>query len=286
MRQHGDGRFFPMQEEHAVYSLRTNGQGFGMTSAARASAGCISSKRTDHIADRQRAARGAVSQYQSKDPIELPLRKQGRPPRAPSEAGLRRIVDAMRAALRFRQNIHVSRKEIAQLAGVTPALVTYYFPEKDELIEAVTIPIVTAMVDAVHNSLSGTGDPRDRLLRAIDTLIDTYTTDATVVELFIVYQASKKHALPDLIGAMEVALLEFFDHWLSGQQGCIYDAAYLQKVAIGMCKIVARRDRAESSQDPSSESRRMTRAEAICAMLLESTALSGGSIAGDGPSAV
>ncbi len=191
----------------------------------------------------------------------------------------------MRAALRARQNIHVTRKEIAQCAGVTPALVTYYFPEKDDLVEAVTIPIVTAMVEAVHNSLCGAGDPRENLLQAIDVLIEAFAKDAVIIDLFIAHRGAKDDVLPDLIGGMEAALVDFFSHWLQGQPDRIYDAVYLQKAAIGMCKIVARRDRSETVQDASPDPRRMTRAEAICAMLLEPMAESEGHVpaVGTGP---
>ena len=224
---------------------------------------------TDQSSNPRHDVRGRAYVHRSEDIVERVQHAQVRPPRGPNAAGLQRIVDAMRVALRSRQNIYVTRKEIAQNAGVTPALVTYYFPEKDVLIEAATVPIVVAMVEAVENCLNGAGDPRERLLRAIDILIDHYARDAVIIDLFCTYRASKADALPDWMGRMEAAFVTFFDQWLQQNQDRIYDAVYLQKAAIGMCKIVARRDDPGSPPASSRDFRRMTQAEAICAMLLE-----------------
>lgn len=214
--------------------------------------------------------RGSISIERRGDVVEEGQRTEGRPTRGTNEAGLRRIVNGMRAALRSRHNIHVTRKEIAQCAGVTPALVTYYFPEKDSLIEATTVPIVDAMVESVKTCLNGERDPRQKLLQAVDILIASYARDAAIIDLFISYRASKADKLPDLMGEMDAAFVTFFGEWLQHNRDRIYDAVYLQKAVIGMCKIVARRgDPGSSGDETTRDTQRMTQAEAICAMLLE-----------------
>ena len=175
----------------------------------------------------------------------------------------------MRDALRARQNIHVTRKEVAQYAGVTPALITYYFQEKDSLIAAAAVPIVVTMVEAVKNCLSGEKEPHEKLRQVVDILIESYARDAVIIDLFIAFQGSRADKLPDLIGQMEAALLTFFDHWLRQNPRTVYDASYLQKATIGMCKIVARREHSGSVKNSSPDVRQVTQAEAICAMLLE-----------------
>ncbi len=67
-------------------------------------------------------------------------RAQGRPARGENEVGSHKIVEGMRNALRTTKTVNVTRKDIASFAGVTPALVTYYFPERNGLIEAATFP--------------------------------------------------------------------------------------------------------------------------------------------------
>ncbi len=68
---------------------------------------------------------------------------------------------------------------------------------------------------------------------------------------------------------METAFSTYFNHWLQKNPDRFYDAEYLQKATIGMCKIVARRDSPGSIEDSLRHSQPMTRAKAICAMLLE-----------------
>ena len=83
-------------------------------------------------------------------------RAQGRPARGDNEVGSQKIVEGMQVALRTLQTTNVTRKEIAWYAGVTPALVTYYFPERNALIEAATLPVVEALVDKVSACLEQT----------------------------------------------------------------------------------------------------------------------------------
>lgn len=137
------------------------------------------------------------------------------------------------------------------------------------MIEAAAVPVVVAMVEAVENCLLGEKEPREKLRQVVDILIESYAKDAVIIDLFIAYQGSRADKLPDLIGKMEAALLTFFDHWLRQNPSTVYDATYLQKATIGMCKIVARRDQPGSAKDSSPDARQMTQAEAICAMLLE-----------------
>ncbi len=125
-----------------------------MTFVAQIFVGRSSANMTDTSANRQRDRLGSSSTQQRDEVVKPVQRPQGRPTRCANDTGLQRIVNGMRNALRSRRNIHVTRKDIAQFAGVTPALVTYYFPEKDSLIEAATVPIVAAMVEAVKTCLS------------------------------------------------------------------------------------------------------------------------------------
>ena len=154
-----------------------------MISATQASAGRSSVNRTDHRKNRQHDQLGPSFIGRSDDVLDPVQQSQGRPTRGSNEAGLRRIVNAMRDALRARQNIHVTRKEVAQYAGVTPALITYYFQEKDSLIEAAAVPIVVTMVEAVESYLRGGKEPRDKLRHVVEILLESYARDAVIIDL-------------------------------------------------------------------------------------------------------
>ena len=111
-------------------------------------------------------------------------RAQGRPARGDNEVGSQKIVEGMQVALRTLQTTNVTRKEIAWYAGVTPALVTYYFPERNALIEAATLPVVEALVDKVSACLEQTSSPQAALPHAVNVLLEYYARDAAIIDLF------------------------------------------------------------------------------------------------------
>ena len=94
-------------------------------------------------------------------------RVQGRPTRGANEVGSQKIVEGMRVALRAQKTTNVTRKDIALHADVTPALVTYYFPERSSLIEAATLPIVQALIDKVKACTERDGAARQNLVEAL-----------------------------------------------------------------------------------------------------------------------
>ena len=131
-------------------------------------------------------------------------RAQGRPSRDGNVVGSQRIVEGMQVALRALQITTVTRRDLARYAGVTPALVTYYFPERSTLIAAATLPVVEALVNEVRNCLNDVGPARSRLLRAVEVMLTYYARDAVIVQLFSEHRASTPEpALPDLLGDLE-----------------------------------------------------------------------------------
>ena len=186
-------------------------------------------------------------------------RAQGRPARGENEVGAQRIVVGMRVALRELKNTNITRKDLARFAGVTPALVTYYFPERSTLIEAATLPVVKELVDKVIASLNRVGSAQQKLLRAVDFLLEYYSRDAVIIQLFSEHSASAPDvALPDILGDLENSLRSFFQSLQSPNRESVYDAVFLQKAMIGMCKNVA------TLQDGA------LRASMICSVLLGS----------------
>ena len=204
---------------------------------------------------------------------ELTKRVQGRPARGENEVGVQRIVEGMRAALRAAQNTTVSRKDVAGHAGVTPALVTYYFPERTDLIEAATLPVVSALVDRTRSCFEHEGSARQRLCQVIEALLDAYTRDAAVIALYSHHRASTPEtSLPDLLKDFHTLVEAFFEAWLIEHPGSVYDAAFLRKAMVGACRNLApRRIEPPDLCNPNDLGCRGT-AEMICSMLLGPTA--------------
>jgi len=70
------------------------------------------------------------------------VRTQGRPVRGDAMAGRDWLIQKTRIAMKFKPRIDMQRREIAEFAGVTPALVSYYFPDKGGLFEAAAKPFL------------------------------------------------------------------------------------------------------------------------------------------------
>ncbi len=61
--------------------------------------------------------------------------RQGRPIVKEGSNGREQLLERTREALRAKPKADLQRQQIAEIAGVTPALVSYYFPDKWDLIE-------------------------------------------------------------------------------------------------------------------------------------------------------
>ena len=204
------------------------------------------------------------------DESALIKRAQGRPARGQTEVGSKKIVEGMRAALRTLGNTNVSRKDVAQYAGVTPALVTYYFPERDTLIAAATLPVVEALVREVKSCLIETGSERQQLGETIKVLLEYYARDAVIIELFETHKtATPSTDIPDLLKDLETALIAFFERWI-GSTASVFSAEFLQQAMIGTCKSVARIPRVRLGCGAFHDPERLNTAGMICSMLLRS----------------
>ncbi len=195
-------------------------------------------------------------------------RAQGRPARGDNEVGSQKIVEGMQVALRTLQTTNVTRKEIAWYAGVTPALVTYYFPERNALIEAATLPVVEALVDKIAACLDKTSSAQLALPSAVNVLLEYYARDSAIIDLFSEYKASATNTeIPDLLKDLEYTVMSFFKRWLGENKACVYDAEFLQKAMLGMCRAVAR-PKTDPSRSGSQDQRSVEHAEMVCYMLL------------------
>ncbi len=193
-------------------------------------------------------------------------RAQGRPARGENEVGSHKIVEGMRNALRTMKTANVTRKDIASYAGVTPALVTYYFPERNGLIEAATLPVLQALVDEVAACFDDLEPARQQLSRAIVVLLDAFSRDGIIIQLFSQYRLSQAETtVPDLLSHLDVCLVSFFERWLRDNKNSIYDASFLQKALIGICKSIGDEGNSELKRGSSQQK---NRAWMICSMLI------------------
>lgn len=151
----------------------------------------------------------------------------------------------MQDALRSLQTNNVTRKDIAGFAGVTPALVTYYFPERNTLIEAATMPVVETLAIAVRGRLAQEVDPGQALLHLIVDILTCYRRDIAIIELYALHRKAlsetvKQNSLHDIAET----ITSYFNRWLVRYPGCCYDGHFLTNALLGICRAVAHNDRA------------------------------------------
>ena len=68
-----------------------------------------------------------------------------------------------RLAMRERPRADLQRNEIARYAGVTPALISYYFPDRSNLFEAAAHPVIESYVADVRSIIGSNRHLIDRL---------------------------------------------------------------------------------------------------------------------------
>lgn len=116
---------------------------------------------------------------------DIVKRTQGRPSRGAGDVGRERLVEAARAVLRRPVSTGLSRKAVADMAGVTPALVSYYFPDPGSLMVAATRPLIGARVNELLTIIEDDAPWHDRLGRVVAFLVRLNEADATLVDHLI-----------------------------------------------------------------------------------------------------
>jgi AcrR family transcriptional regulator len=167
-------------------------------------------------------------------------RLQGRPARGGNEVGSERIIESVREMLRSRSFESMSRKNLAEHAGVTPALITYYFPSKDGLIEEATKPIVENYARRLGEILRADDKPDSKLRSIISLLVSCYAQDGGIFDAYSeLVRKNGRSSKPNYIDLMAQELSNFFCQWF--KKGSVSDPhpVMLQGALWGMCQFAA-----------------------------------------------
>jgi AcrR family transcriptional regulator len=178
-------------------------------------------------------------------------RSQGRPCRGVNEVGRLRIVASLQQMLRERPFDDLSRKSIAKHIGVTPALITYYFPSKQSLIEEAATPIINEYIQKIKSVLQSQSDNPTKLRHLVRTLVDCYRYDAGILKAYSDIVLNQDSSNPiNHIELISTEISAFFAELVDTNVCNRYDIAALQGAIWGMCVAVAR---AEWLQDKHTE---------------------------------
>ena len=108
----------------------------------------------------------------------------GRPKRSDGDAGRDRLVAAAHELFQQPQ-LELNRTNLAIRAGVTPALVTYYFQDQISLIEAVALPLVERYLTDLHTILSEPTSADLKLRSLIKLLLKIGRDDGRLLDSYI-----------------------------------------------------------------------------------------------------
>lgn len=112
-------------------------------------------------------------------------RPQGRPRASECRIGREKLLEKAREAMGRPPRTELQRRDVADIAGVTPALVNYYFPEKWLLIEAAALPIIEDYVAKVTELVDSDADHIDKLRGLIHIYLVFNEDNGFLLEYYI-----------------------------------------------------------------------------------------------------
>lgn len=170
----------------------------------------------------------------------LEARSQGRPAKGDKEVGRTRLLERARHLMNEKPKVDLQRREIALAAGVTAALVSYYFPDKWDLVAAAGQPTIDAYVAEARAIVRATDDPY-RQLKAITYLFLEFNFRNSYLLDFYFENSERMSRKADMVAVREVTreIQGFFDGLL--QKGILRgdSPAFVQSALWGLCKHLA-----------------------------------------------
>ena len=180
-------------------------------------------------------------------------RAQGRPRRGTAEVGRDGIISRLQVVYRSGGDLDHSRKTLAALAGVTPALITYYFPKKEVLLEAISRPVIKQYREDMEKIIfSQTASNEAKLNNLVILLMGLYSTDCGLLDTYVSLirkTGQNGNVTRCEVTRMTTMLSDFFTGWRQRPSESGFDAAVLQGVIWGMCRFVALIDENKCRED-------------------------------------
>lgn len=197
-------------------------------------------------------------------------RIQGRPARGEGDVGRARLIEAAQVILRSQMAAQVSSKAVAEVAGVTPALVSYYFPDKSSLLDAATRPVVEKHLTALKRILESEDDPQTKLREVITVFIEANTADHQLLEHHLDFGLDgTADAGPheESVRLLRRQLVAFLEAGMAAGAWGRFDPAFVVTALWGICRSIAQSSQGGSpshQEEPGQE-----RARAQAALVLD-----------------
>jgi TetR/AcrR family transcriptional regulator len=180
----------------------------------------------------------------TRKPARKPSRR-GRPPAAPAAplAGdaRRRLLDAAARLFAAGGFAGTSLRQVAREADVTPAMVSYYFRDKDGLLEAVLTEGVELILGALRGALTGPAEQDPLLPRFVHVYLATLTAHPWIPRIIVQEVISRDTPLRQLFvdrfarQAVTLVAPRLQDEMRAGRLRGDLDVRLTVMSVIGMC---------------------------------------------------
>lgn len=206
----------------------------------------------------------------------MEVRSQGRPARGSGEVGRIRLLEMTRDALKSKPRVDIQRREIAIVAGVTPALISYYYPDKWDLFAAAAKPVVESYTSRLRAILNSGETARPKILSITTLFIDFNSQQGYLLDFYL-ENSARMARQDDLRQLQEVykELLCFFESLI--QDGHVQGESpeFIQTSLWGLCKHIAQQPHlANLSQSPEKDHVLRSQARKVCDLFLGGIATS------------
>ena len=204
-------------------------------------------------------------------------RSQGRPARGDGEVGRLRLLERTREALKAKPRIDLQRREIALAAGVTPALVSYYYPDKWDLLAAAAKPVIESYTAEVRAILASEGGPHRKVLALTYLFVDFNFQHGYLLDFYLENNARMARQ-DDMRHLQEVyeEMTAFFGELLRDGLMRGDNPAFVQASLWGLCKYVAQQPSlAGLAESPDKDEVLRRQAEKVCDLFLHGAAMPG-----------
>ncbi len=160
------------------------------------------------------------------------------------------ILERMRAALRERPRADLQRQELAKYARVTPALISYYFPDRSALFTAAAQPVIDKYI-ADLRAILGSNDLWVAQLRSLTSLLVHFNfREGYLIDFYLAHsKISGDLTASDRLNDIDEEIIDFFGKLPREQRLGGECAHMLQSTLWGMCKHVAYRLREKAEQE-------------------------------------
>lgn len=170
--------------------------------------------------------------------MTMTKRTQGRPPRNSGINGREKLIEATRFYLQSNRKMSLTRTEIAQGCGVTPALISYYFKDKRSLLDAVTKPLLQSYRTRLSNIFASRADACGRMCLVIRLLLQLNTEDAFLVDLVLSRSGRDDLDADDraLADAFQGAIAGLVQELVQNGEWAAVDPALAEAALWGICR--------------------------------------------------